>query len=395
MPPDDSASVALLTPSTPLDAYRHDVRELAPDPQSSATLGLWLAVVVMLRRYSECESSERSQVGVELLRALGETNPTLIGTAVRALAESAEEAGALHLAFEMLLINEEIHANDVLERGRSLSQRARIARKASNWEISETLYGQVESLGKVGRLPELRARAYLGYAVVAHVRGAYPDARKWYARACRIADANGIAEVSSLAHHGLMIAAGIAGQLENALVEGWAAFRFAADPNREAEMLTCVGHVLLEGGHADAALAAFGAAVQRGSLPRLTLPAWGGLAIAASRVHQVRLVDRAATEIAGIAQRQNLPYPTVSALFDLAVAYDAAGRPTAAEGYRQHVLQNAKRHGFHEFVYRAESLGDAMAAAAARAPHPFTSVGLDVLAELELLGGREALAGRP
>ena len=250
----------------------------------------------------------------------------------------------------------------------------------------------MELLGKRRKLRELLSRAYVGYGIVAFVRGVYPDARTWYGRAASIADELGIDDISSSAHHGLMIAAGEAGELDAALVEGWSAFRFAAgDPDREAEMLTCLGQLLVKAGRVPASLSAFAAALQRTMLPRMTLPAWSGLAVAASHAKDARLVDLAAGEIARISDWQRLPYPAVAAAFELAVAYDRLGRRGAADSHRKRALVHARKHGFSEFVYRAESLGEQREVPVPTA-HPLTSAGFDVLAELETLGDVEALA---
>src|SRR5215210_3095582 len=132
MPFDDTTSVSLLVPCTPLEAYRLDARQAAADESSSEPLARWLGVAVMLDRYAECEASERSRLHVELQRLLLDSNGGNekgdgIGPAVRALAVVAEDAGALHLSFAILALNESIHEADPLERGRSLALRARIA----------------------------------------------------------------------------------------------------------------------------------------------------------------------------------------------------------------------------------------------------------------------------
>lgn len=400
---DDSEPVSLLVPCTPLEAYRRDVRQPGLGENSGEPLASWLGVAVMLHRYADCadcEAWERSRLHAELRRLLRRSNSgdessgESIGPDVRALADAAEDAGALHLSFAILALNESIHGADILECGRSLAQRARVARKANSLEVASNLYREVESLGRQGKLRELRARAYLGYGVLAYLRGSYPDARRSYSRAARIADALGIADVSFHAHHGLMIAAGVAGEVEKALVEGWTAFRCAfGEPEREAEMLLNLGQLLLEAGQPQASMSAFSAVLQRTTVARITLPSWGGLAVAASHSNDVRLVELAAAEIARITHRQQLPYPAVSADFDLALAYERVGRRTAAQKHRHRALASARQHGFHEFVYRAESLGEQMDVA--RPPHhAFTTTGLGVLEELRLLGGLETLASR-
>lgn len=397
----DESETEPLVPLMPLEAFRRDARQPAVDERARDELSRWLAAAVMLARYAECDAVERLRLEPGLRESLRDSTAAKafhgasIGALVRALADIAEDASALNLAVSLLALNESIHAADALERGRSIAQRARIARKAGELDIAHTLYEQVELLGKRSKLRELLSRAYVGYGIVAFVRGIYPDARRWYAQAAAIADELGIDDISSSAHQSLMITAGEAGELDAALVEGWTAFRFAAGkPDREAEMLTCLGQLLIKAGQVPASRSAFAAALQRTMLPRLTLPAWSGLAVASSYAKDTRLVDLAAGEIARISDWQRLPYPAVSAAFELAIAYAHLGRRSAADTHREQALAHARKHGFNEFVYRAESLGEEMDMSTP-IRHPLTSAGSDVVAELEILGDVEALVSEP
>ena len=424
----------VLPPWPPLEAYRRDAEHLSQDAASD--VGAWLLpVAVLLARYAESPDSERLRLRKELrgalrhgvpshdLGAVGasstsassayipETDSTStaiyqqdqdalwLGPAVRDFANVAEDLGAFHLAYSTLSLNERIHVEDLLERGRSTAQRGRIARKLGKLEMAAHLYQMVLRLNTRAKSKELRARAYLGYGVVAHVRGSYPVARKWYQRAARVADAYGITDVSSMAHHGLMIAASVAGELEQALLEGWAAFAHAGgDVRLEAEMLLNIGQLLLEMDRPESATCSFAAALTRTSLPRLTLPAWGGLAVAAARRRHVGLVHQAALRIDTIAGHAILPYDIISAQFDLATAYLQLGMKETAEHYQRRTLAASRSHGFHEFVYRAETLGEKIDAAASPVTTssgtpelPLTPTALAVVREVERLGDAEAV----
>jgi tetratricopeptide (TPR) repeat protein len=351
----------------PLEAYRRDAEHLAAGADTATRAAAWLSAAVMLRRWSESSPTEREQLDAGLRQTLEQTTAPAtdrtsngwIGAAGRRIANEAEEAGAFHLAYSILALTESIQRDDPLERGRSIAQRARIARKVNDREGAEELYRTVEELAREAGSPELRSRAFLGYGVLARVRGNYPDARRWYALAASEADAHGISDVSSMAHHGLMTVAGTAGDFETALLEGWRAFHHTgSDADREAEMLVNLGQLLLEMGRPESAAHALAAAISRTRLPRLLLAGWGGVAVAAAHLGDTRLVDRAAIQIDEIARQQILPHSQAAAHFDLAKAYVQLGRRAPAEKYRQFVLSSAQVHGFHEFAHRAESLAD-------------------------------------
>ena len=246
----------------PLEAYRRDAEHLAAGADTATRAAAWLSAAVMLRRWSESSPTEREQLDAGLRQTLEQTTAPAtdrtsngwIGAAGRRIANEAEEAGAFHLAYSILALTESIQRDDPLERGRSIAQRARIARKVNDREGAEELYRTVEELAREVGSPELRSRAFLGYGVLARVRGNYPDARRWYALAASEADAHGITDLSSMAHQGLMIVAGSAGDLEQSLLEGWLAFQHISDDrDREAEMLFNLGQLLLEMGRPQSA----------------------------------------------------------------------------------------------------------------------------------------------
>ena len=151
--------------------------------------------------------------------------------------------------------------------------------------LRQALYAEAEAIGEADGEPELSARAWIGYAILAHMRGNYPEARRWYGAAVLIADDNGFREQSFSARQGLMVAAAVAGDFDRAMREGWQAFVLSSgDRDREAEVLTNMAQVLHESGRHDAALRGFAAAVTRTIVPTVLLPALGGAASAAAIV---------------------------------------------------------------------------------------------------------------
>jgi hypothetical protein len=99
-----------------------------------------------------------------------------------------------------------------------------------------------------------------------------------------------------------------------------------------------------------------------------------------------------------IAGHAILPYDIISAQFDLATAYLQLGMKETAEHYQRRTLAASRSHGFHEFVYRAETLGEKIDAAASPVTTssgtpelPLTPTALAVVREVERLGDAEAL----
>ena len=355
----------------------------------------WLSVAVLLHRCAD-ETGDGTAVRNALAGALGRAaraeRGDSLGAAARAQANDAEEAGAFHLACSILGALERLSHDDPIERGRAIAQRARIARKVNDHENSLELYRTVEAIARRARNDELHARAYVGYGVLAHTRGNLPEARRCFAQAAATADHAAVAEVSTLAHHGLMIIAAKTGELDRSLHEGWLAFHHAGeDGERQGNMLVCLGQLLLEMQHPRPALHAFASAILQTALPRrLLLPACGGLAVAAAAVGDARLVEYADNRIETIAREVLLPYEVVSAQLDLAHANFQLGRHASGERHRQRALHGAAEHEFHELAHRAETLR--VQTPTTREPRePLGERGREVVERLERLGRPEAL----
>src|SRR5437867_990366 len=226
----------MITSLPPLEAFRRDTVHLSSQDQTPARPAAWLSAAILLHRWSESSESEQAELRAALEGTLEQTiiadgrplpRPTprpagdeWIAAEARRVANEAEEAGAIHLAWTILTLVESIRPDDDLERGRCIAQRARIARLADDREGAEELYQTVEQVGRDSGNPELLARAFLGYGLLSRTRGNYPDARRWSTLAAAEADANGVTDVSSLAHHTLMICAGVAGDFDQSLLEG-------------------------------------------------------------------------------------------------------------------------------------------------------------------------------
>ena len=163
----------------PLEAYRRDVARLGDGRTFGPDDGTWVAAAMLLQRYVDGSSDERVALAAELARYLApEGTLTFSGAALR-LAAQIERAGALHLAASWLsLLDRALPTRDALDVGRTRAQRASVARKLGALDAAQELYAEAEAIGDASGEPELSARAWIGYAILAHMRGNYPDARR-------------------------------------------------------------------------------------------------------------------------------------------------------------------------------------------------------------------------
>ncbi|MFN2566704.1 MAG: hypothetical protein ABR499_17040 [Gemmatimonadaceae bacterium] len=366
----------MLAPRPPLVAYREDLARGGNRDAFGPSDATWLTVATILSHGVDVPADSRpsllttlrdvvsgdpalsSALGVPDTNAPAELELDAASPIVRAVVEHMEDAGALNLAYATLSILADADLRlSVLERGRVLAQLGRVAWKVGALETSREQYRRVEVLGRVSRDPELRVRAWIGYSVLAHLRGNYPDMRKWAARAAHEADAAGLAALGSLAYHNLMVAAAVAGDLNKALVHGWRAYQGAAgDPVREAEMLLNLSQFLLDCGQASAAAHGFTATLARRPLMRIVLPALGGLAIASSTLGDREGVYAARARARRLIPAARLPYQSAAVLLELSQALAAIGDPAGVAECRAAAAEIAERHGFHEISLRLEAL---------------------------------------
>jgi tetratricopeptide (TPR) repeat protein len=258
-------------------------------------------------------------------------------------------------------------AANPLDEGRCNALQARLAWKLGQLDEALHRYQGLERAARRHKLPELRVRAWIGFAIVARQRGNYPDSRRWAARAAAAADHLGLRALAGVAVHAQLVGAAVAGDFDSALVFGWRGFREAlGDPVREAEMLVTLAQLLLDIGHPRLALRGFAAAIDRGPVPRFLYPALGGAAIAAARQHLHELVSQYARSLEDLGHPTALPYLYASAQLDVARAFSILGSHREAERWSARALTTATELGFHEIGHyardRTEHVGGARAA---------------------------------
>lgn len=277
---------------------------------------------------------------------------------IRLLAEQIEEIGALNLALAMLdAVTIADRSASVLERGRTLALSARITWKMGDLDRALGTYKRVARLGKVEGESELIARARIGYATIAQLRGNFPAVRRWAGSAARLAKRSGYRRLERTAHHGLMVAAAMARRFDDAIVHGWTVYELAeGDPIAMAEVMTNLGQLLLDAGYAEPSRAAFAAVLANSQPARIGLAALGGFAGAAALVGDHKSVRWAAKEMTREAVRAKQPFPMALGLTECADALFSIGEHRAGERCRLLALAVAEKHGYHEIAFRAEGL---------------------------------------
>jgi tetratricopeptide (TPR) repeat protein len=401
---------ATIVPRPPLAAYREDLaRSSGGRPQFGGSDATWLSVATILSHAVGVPAESRRPL-LPTLREVIASDPALsdvltvsereppreleldaVSPIVRALVERIEDEGALNLAYSTLAV---LAAADlqlgVVEQGRVLAQLGRVAWKAGALDTSREQYQRAEALGRTARIPELRVRAWVGYSIIARLRGNYPEVRKWGARAAHEAERAGLTALGSLAYHSLMVSASVGGDLNAALVYGWRAYEGAiGDRAREAGALLHLAQYLLECGHPETAIRGFIATLDRQPVARVAFPALGGLAVAAASVGDRALVANTRARIERLIAEAPLPYQCAAVLLELAQALAAIGDAAGAADCHTRALALAERHAYHEIIHRLDAVRTAPIPAPAEAPRVLDPKGTEVaraVASLELVG---------
>lgn len=275
----------------------------------------------------------------------------------RTYCEIVEDMGALDLAEAMLVAYLAADPTaDAIERWRVEAVRARLAWKAGEVDTALERYRRVELAGKREHSDELRVRAWAGAAIAARQRGNHPRSRELARRAARLAERQGMRRLAALSYQTLTVPAATAGDFTKALIYGWRAYLHAVgEPTMESETLSNIGQIFLDLGHPVPATAAFRAVIARTSSDRILIPAFGGLAVAASRTGDREVVEWVQREVSARAHAGATPYVIASARLDLARAWADLQVHEQAESARREALAIAVEHRFHELVHLAEA----------------------------------------
>ena len=358
----------MLAPLPSVEAFRRDAVSDGVELDDGVAAG-WLESATRLERAAMTRGAERdrflagflAQHGVVTFRD-SVTSPTALVSAVMAMASEMEDHTFFHLAHSvvstLLMV---VPESEALLRGRIVARLALLARHLGNVPASRFYYEQVEQLGAESGLPELTGRAWIGYGVLAQIRGDFPESRRRFNAVIELQGA--ASESISSAHHQLMMAAATAGDFDTAASHGWSAFKQSSTASQETEALLNLAQLLLDAGHARAALRGFAAGLARKPITRLELPILGGAACAAAaslpipaaRALVRNFADRLDQLVAALQGGQALPWPITSALVELSEALAVVGDNARSQDVAERAETLASAHGFHQLVYRLEN----------------------------------------
>jgi tetratricopeptide (TPR) repeat protein len=409
---------------SPLDAYRSDLSRHPGRKDFGRSDTVWLLVAHCLHRLTRAGHTSRSLISEYCAAALKDltenADPScdedrqlqqdllrlrdglarsaerdgleMISGGARSMAREMAETGALALSYSTLgHLRLAFSSMPPVELALNVVEQARTARLLGDLDGADELLEMSVEIGTRADSAEVIARAMINKGVIARVRGNYPRSRTCFRTALDRAIPAGLVELQAMAHQGLVIAAGVAGDMDTALQHGWAAFRLAAGNSaREAEMLHNLAHLCLLAGYPAASLRGFVSAARRCDTPRFRLPTYGSAAEAAAQLDQGPVVERLATAIDELVAASALPYESAQSLRSLSVAFSALGEAERAESYRMRARDLARKNGFLELVYKTEKPDIAIVASASVPPRGLSKTSHEVVASITALDEVEA-----
>ena len=422
----------MLPLQSPLEAYRADLSRHPNRTDFGRSDTVWLLVAHCLHRLSRAQGAARRSIADNCASAIGDLASTVapdtpdeatmieqlarmrralplldsgrgaaeVVSAARLLADQMGEAGALWLAFSTLgHVRLAAAAAPLRDLGLATADQAWVARSLGDLDSADELYDAVVASGQKHGDTELQSRALLGKGVTARVRGNYPRARAYFRDGLALAEGAGLSELAAAGHQGLLIAAGTAGDLNTALVHGWAAHELLShDPNRQAEVLLNLSQASLDAGQAIAARSGFLASMSRSDSQRFRLACLGGAAVASATVGDNTMLSKMAVVAEEWLSASAFPYESAGVLRSLYRAFSIVGDAERAEGFRLRARTLARRNGFFEIVLATESPEAATSAKSSPTKARLNTESLRVIHSLEALETEpvaEALALTP
>jgi tetratricopeptide (TPR) repeat protein len=355
------------------DAMRDGVsRRLATGEATEAREGCWIAVASLLEHASLVESDSarvvraavemaRDALGAEAVQRRGDREwpeNRFPGDTILLLADEAYESDALQTALAMLTA---LDAGDrsllPVQRGRLLARRARVLSRMGRVDDARDHFAAIERLGRQTGSDELRARAWMGLASVAQMRGNYSAMKALSRRALRLSRRAGLSFIERYARLGLMVAAGTTHDFDAALFHGWAVYHASVGhPIEEGEILQTFGQLMVEARYFTEARAAFGAVVARALPVRIIVPALGGLAISAAETGRPATVRWVANQLRVLSAAGAPRYILALALLECSIALARVGQAAASDDLRSEAATIAAEHGFREVTVRAAEI---------------------------------------
>jgi tetratricopeptide (TPR) repeat protein len=363
-----------------LDAYRADLTNAGKET-FSAWDALWLQCGAVLQRAFELESVHRRSYLVLGMQALvDQGSPAAVRDAIERfvdvpedsessdaetalcalvllIANDAEDAGAFAVATTLLdLARALVGIAEFRLQGRLLSQQARILRKISELDVSLELYQEVEQLAGIDNDAELHARAAVGRAVIARVRGNYPEARRHFLAVLEHqTTTEELHDLHVYAYDGLVIVAAVARDFEAALLYGARAVEMARTADHRAELLVNLSSVCQDVGQYRAALNGYLRALAETRVPRVRFTALGSAATAAARLGERDVADELTRSGLSLMTLSRLDYEVADMFREFGDAWELLDDEASARRFRAQAMARAQRGGFFEIQHRVEN----------------------------------------
>lgn len=301
---------------------------------------------------------------------------------IRLLAQRTEHKGWLNLAHHLLESATEL-AEDVIDKGRLLADRARNARKQGKLDLAEAQTEELLRLAGRLRSDELTVQAKAGFAALAQTRGNLPAVRAYSEEVLQLAIKANLSRQVVGARTGLGILAAISGDYEEAVGQLWSA-ACASDGRGvlwNAAFINLAQTLLLSGRLVESRKITI---LLLDTSPPLqqALPALGGYAISSAHLGDFEAVDWACQHIRRLSRGRHYPREVAGALLECAAAMQIIGRAVPAGVMRRRAIALATAHGFHDLTFT-----EALDAAMGRLPErtAFTGAGTRVESEIAKL----------
>ncbi|WP_411279190.1 tetratricopeptide repeat protein [Gemmatimonas sp.] len=276
----------------------------------------------------------------------------------RVAAEAMEIAGCYELAFTTVAAVCRLTAHaDAVTATLATLHLGRIARQMNDFPAAQDYYDRVVTRATRERDAPLAARGHIGRALLSDMRGNLPAAQASYRKAMELAVPGGGAY--GMACLGLMTLAINRQQLGDALLYGWRLHDASAeDSELRFVALFELSVVALHAGFPEPAMRGFSHALDRVRVPRLQLLILGGAIRAAARLRRLDEVATIHRAIERTIREANQPHEAAQVLIYSAGALHEINDPRGARVALEAGRALAMRYGYHEFVFRADTMED-------------------------------------
>lgn len=270
---------------------------------------------------------------------------------IRRLSQRTEHKGWLHLA-EHLLETAGAIASAAIDQGRILADRGRISRKKGLHDLAEAQNEELLRLGKRIHSDELLARAHMGAAALAQVRGNMVAFRENTEMQLKAASRRNLPRLIASAHAGIGVHAGRTRDYSGSVAHLWQAYRMAPGAGIIAEnALGNLSQVLMLAGRHTEARKISSIILERVKHPQAQLPRLGTYALCSARLNEEDAVVWSCTQVKALARGRHYQREVAEALVECSIALEIIGRQAQADVLRRRAEALANSFGFFDLTF--------------------------------------------